>query len=61
MKKNVSPRKIYFTSRAEAIKVRDERNARMGTQYYGVFRMPKGSRNVGKYAVCTDIMYLNLP
>lgn len=52
--------KKYFKSRSEAIKVCRERNGKLNDPtYYGVFRMPKGSRHVGQFAVCTHMEYLN--
>jgi hypothetical protein len=52
--------KKYFTSKGEANKERVKRDP---TGCYGihVYRMPKGSRNAGKFAVCTELEYLNTP
>lgn len=49
----------YFKSKAEAIKVRDERNEREMTSRYKVFKMSKGTRHHGEYAVCTELEWLN--
>ena len=48
----------YFKSRKEALKACEERNKTHGTGIE-VFKMPKGSRHSGQYAVCTFIEYLN--
>ena len=48
----------YFKSRKEALKACDERNKTHGNGIE-VFKMPKGSRHIGQYAVCTFIEYLN--
>ena len=50
----------YFKSKKEALKACDERNKTFGSgKEIGVYKMPKGSRHSGKYAVCTYIEYLN--
>ncbi len=49
----------YFKSKAKAIKVRDERNEREHTKRYGVFKMSKGTRHHGEYAVCSEMEWLN--
>ena len=48
----------YFKSRKEALKACEERNKTHGKRIE-VFKMPKGSRHSGQYAVCTFIEYLN--
>ena len=48
----------YFKSRKEALKACEERNKTHGNGIE-VFKMPKGSRHSGQYAVCTFIEYLN--
>ena len=48
----------YFKSKKEAIKTCEERNKSYG-KGIEVFKMPKGSRHSGQYAVCTYIEYLN--
>lgn len=55
----MAAQKKYFKSRAEARRVCAERNAKLNTNMYGVWKMPKGTRHVGMYAVCTDIIFLN--
>lgn len=50
--------KKYYKTRKEANKVCEERNQRYG-YVYEVFRMPKGTRHHGEYAVCTYVEYLN--
>ena len=50
----------YFKSRKEAIKVCEERNKTFGSgKEIRVYKMPKGSRHSGQYAVCDYIEYLN--
>lgn len=49
--------KKYFTSKKEANKAREERL--VTNPLLHVFRMPRGSRNAGKFAVMTEIEYLN--
>lgn len=49
--------KKYFTSKKEANKAREERHKT--NPYVHVFRMPRGSRHAGKFAVMTEIEYLN--
>ena len=50
----------YFKSRKEAIKACEKRNKTFGSgKEIGVYKMPKGSRHSGQYAVCTFIEYLN--
>lgn len=48
----------YFKSKKEALKACDERNKTYG-KGIDVFKMPKGSRHSGQYAVCDYIEYLN--
>ena len=49
-----------FKSKKEALKACDERNKTFGSgKEIGVYKMPKGSRHSGQYAVCTYIEYLN--
>ena len=47
--------KKYFNSKKEAHKALEERQ----NSSLQVFKMPKGSRHAGKYAVCSYIEYLN--
>lgn len=51
-------KKKYFNTKKEAQKAKYERlqNVEQGLQ---VFKMPKGTRKSGKFAVCTEIEYLN--
>ena len=51
-------RKYYKTKNA-AIKACNERNEKECVFYYGVYKMPKGSRKAGWYAVCTYLEWLN--
>lgn len=48
----------YFDSKKEAVKAKDIRT-KQGYTGLHVFKMPKGSKRSGKYAVCTEIEYLN--
>lgn len=50
--------KKYFNNRKDAIKAARERNADKGV-WYKVFKMPKGTRHHGQFAVCSEIEYLN--
>ena len=53
-------RRKYFKSRKEAIKACEERNKTFGSgKEIRGYKMPKGSRHSGQYAVCTYIEYLN--
>lgn len=47
--------KKYFKTKAQANKAKKER----ANDALHVFRMPKGSRHAGQFAVCTEIEYLN--
>ena len=50
----------YFKSRKEALKACEERNKTYGSgKEISVYKMPKGSRHSGQYAVCSYIEYLN--
>ena len=51
--------KKYFDNKNDAIKAASERNNGKGIEWYKVFKMPKGTRNHGKYAVCSEMEYLN--
>ena len=48
----------YFNIKKEALKACEERNKPYGNGTE-VFKMPKGSRHSGQYAVCDYIEYLN--
>ena len=48
----------YFIDKREANKAKDERT-KHGEYGLRVWKMPKGTRNAGKYAVCSEIEYLN--
>lgn len=51
-------RKKYFKTKKEAI---EALNLYDPHRFYGlnIFKMPKGSKKVGWYALCTHIEYLN--
>ena len=50
----------YFASKKEALKSCEERNKTFGSgRDIGVYKMPKGSRHSGQYAVRDYIEYLN--
>jgi len=48
----------YFKTLAAARKACEERR-KGGDSLCGVYRMPKGSRHAGEYAVCDYLEYLN--
>ena len=50
--------KKYFATRREAVKAMKERDPQ-GYMMLQVFKMPKGTRKAGMYAVCDYIEYLN--
>ena len=53
-------RRKYFQSKKEALKACEERNKTFGSgKEISVYKMPKGSRHSGQYAVCDYIEYLN--
>lgn len=49
----------YFTTRKEANKERGRRLKLDPFSGIHVWKMPKGSRRAGYYAVCSEIEYLN--
>jgi hypothetical protein len=49
--------KKYFKTKKEAQKALEERIT--NNPSLKIFKMPKGTRRHGEYAVCTDIEYLN--
>lgn len=49
----------YFKDRTDAVKARDERNARAGFDRYHIYKMPKGTRHHGEFAVCEYTEFLN--
>ena len=50
----------YFASKKEALNACEERNNNFGSgKEISVYKMPKGSRHSGQYAVCSYIEYLN--
>lgn len=52
--------KKYFKTKAEAVKACEERRKRFGASAdLHVFKMPKGSRHAGQFAVCSEMEYLN--
>ena len=51
-------RKKYFNTKSQAIKARELYESQ-GEYGLCVFKMPKGSRHAGKFAVCTELEYLN--
>lgn len=52
------PRK-YFSSKAAACKALSERKRNNLQCCDEIFKMPKGTRHAGQYAVCTHLEYLN--
>lgn len=51
--------KKYFKTKVQAQKECAKRNELLGTSYYKVFKMRKGTRHHGEFAVCSDMEYLN--
>ena len=51
--------KKYFKSKAEAQRVCAERNKGKGFTWYHVFKMKRGTKHHGEYAVCSEMEYLN--
>ena len=51
--------KKYFKSKKDANHACSERNERERTSRYHVFRMTKGTRHHGEFAVCTELEWLN--
>ncbi len=49
----------YFKSKAEAQRALDDRKRKSLSCYDEIFKMPKGTRHHGQYAVCTYEEYLN--
>lgn len=51
-------RRKYYATKAAANKARQQRIAE-GEYGINVYRMPKGSRHAGQFAVCSYVEYLN--
>lgn len=51
-------KKKYFKTKRAAQKAAEEYNKPYG-RGIGVFKMPKGSRHTGMFAVCTYLEWLN--
>ena len=51
--------KKYFSTKKEALKVCAERNKEKSIEYYKVFKMSKGTRHHGEFAVCSEFEWLN--
>ena len=51
--------KKYFKTRKEAKEECAKRNAHLSTPWYGVYKMPKGTRHHGEFAVCSCMEWLN--
>lgn len=54
-------KRIYYKTKKEAIAAKKERLAARSWDDVHIFKMPKGSRKVGWFAVCSELEYLNLP
>lgn len=52
-------KKKYFKSKKEAVQECERRNQGHCCQYIKVFKMPKGTRHHGEYAVCSEMEFLN--
>lgn len=50
--------KKYYKTRQEAIKACKERQ--LTDPFIKVWKMPKGTRHHGEYAVCNEITFLNI-
>ena len=50
--------KKYFSSKAQAVTARKLRDPH-GLCGVRVFKMPKGTRHAGMYAVCSELEFLN--
>lgn len=51
--------KKYFKDKDEALQECARRNMYKSCEYYKVFKMPKGTRHHGEYAVCSEMEFLN--
>lgn len=51
--------KKYFKTKKEAVKVCEERNKEKGFAWYKVFKMSRGTRHHGEFAVCSEMEWLN--
>ena len=51
--------KKYFDKMSDAKRALEERRKNSGSASLGVFKMHKGTRHAGKYAVCSYMEYLN--
>lgn len=52
----MSPKKKYYNTKREAKEALAKQNPAFGMH---IWKMPKGTRHVGKYAVCDELEYLN--
>lgn len=50
--------KKYFNTKKEAVIAKQKRENK-GYRGLSIFKMPKGSRKAGMFAVCTELEYLN--
>lgn len=55
----MSATKKYFKTKKEAVEVAKERRKINNTYAIQVFKMPKGTRHHGMYAVCTYLEFIN--
>ena len=51
--------KKYFKSLKEARKALKERNKGHADGWLGIYKMPKGTRRHGEYAVCSYMEFIN--
>lgn len=49
----------YFATKAEARKALAERKDKHNYCDDDIFRMPKGTRHAGQYAVCSHLEFIN--
>lgn len=51
--------KIYYKTRKEAIAAAKAQNDRHGIGFVSVYKMSKGTRHHGQYAVCDHLYFIN--
>ena len=51
--------KKYFKNKKDALSEAKRRNEQKCVEWYKVFKMPKGTRHHGEYAVCSEMEFLN--
>ena len=51
--------KKYYKTLKEARKALEEKSNGHAKGWYGIYKMPKGTRRHGEYAVCSYMEYIN--